>query len=453
MILPQNVVVALRTAILGKQGGQSVGPSLWERLARGAFWSVSSALTARGFVLLASFPIARILGRQQYGEFGVIQSTVGTVGVFASLGLGLTMTKHIAEWRAKDPGVVGGIVRLGSWLAHLSGAALFGLLFFSSSWLAQHALQAPHLADLIRMGALVAFFEAGNAFQTGCLTGLEAFRKLARLSLFSGLVSLPLLVAGVWWGGLRGTITAWVFVSGFRWLLTGFALRAQMANPSFRGTSGRTWKKQRELIAFSFPALLNGTLGVPVMWLANAILVNTPNGYSEMGLFAVANQWRVATLFLPGTVSAALLPILSSFTSTDREARPRLLSKLVLVNIGLAAMVALPVILLSGAILSGYGTQFEGDASVVIIMVLTSVVFAGASVLSRQLISTGRIWRELLSTCLWAICYLTLSFWLAPQLGARGLAIAWLAGVLVQGLYQWSTARSSNAVGLCPTAN
>ena len=69
------------------------------RLARGVFWSMAGAVISRGLMLAAWVLVARMLGKTGYGELGMIQSTVGMFGVFAGFGLGLSATKHVAEFR------------------------------------------------------------------------------------------------------------------------------------------------------------------------------------------------------------------------------------------------------------------------------------------------------------------------------------------------------------------
>src|ERR1035441_7680402 len=77
--------------------------SLRGRFARGAVWSLIGAALAQGANLAASVITARLLGRVQFGMYGMVQSTVGMLGVFAGLGLGLTATKYVAEFRSRDP--------------------------------------------------------------------------------------------------------------------------------------------------------------------------------------------------------------------------------------------------------------------------------------------------------------------------------------------------------------
>src|SRR3989339_928116 len=86
-------------SLLARIQSSSVG----HRLARGVFWSIVGTVVSRGLVLLAMMIVARMLGKTAFGELGMIDSTVGMLGTFAGFGLGVTATKHIAEFRHSDP--------------------------------------------------------------------------------------------------------------------------------------------------------------------------------------------------------------------------------------------------------------------------------------------------------------------------------------------------------------
>lgn len=82
------------------------------RLARGAFWSLIGGVGSRALTLVSSIIVARLLGKEGYGEVGMVQSTIGLFGVFAGFGLGSTATKYIAEYGIKDPEKAGRILNL-----------------------------------------------------------------------------------------------------------------------------------------------------------------------------------------------------------------------------------------------------------------------------------------------------------------------------------------------------
>jgi len=119
--------------------------SLGLRLARGAFWSLVGAVISRVLGVLASVLVARMLGREGFGELGVIQSTVGMFGTFAGFGLGLTATKYVAEFREKDAAKAGRIMALSERIALFTGGLTAVALIVLAPWLAARTLAAPRL--------------------------------------------------------------------------------------------------------------------------------------------------------------------------------------------------------------------------------------------------------------------------------------------------------------------
>src|ERR1700730_13284269 len=124
---------------------KSVRKSLWNttatplraRLARGAFWAVFDASFTRCFALLMSIVVARLVGRELFGEFGVVQGTVGVFALLAGLGMSVTATKYVAELRQKDPVRVGRIIGLSVLVATLSAVIMSIALIATAPWLAR----------------------------------------------------------------------------------------------------------------------------------------------------------------------------------------------------------------------------------------------------------------------------------------------------------------------------
>lgn len=125
------------------------------RLARGVFWSLAGAVFSRGFTLVSTIIVARILGQALYGELGMIRSTVNMFAIFAGFGLGMTATKHIAELYLNDKLKAGRILALSGVFAFITGVLVAAVIFFCAPWLAVHTINAPHLIAEIRIGALI----------------------------------------------------------------------------------------------------------------------------------------------------------------------------------------------------------------------------------------------------------------------------------------------------------
>ena len=68
-------------------------------MATGAFWSFTGTALAKFLILVSGVVCARILTQQQYGQLGIVRSTVNMFVVFGSAGLGMTAAKYISEYR------------------------------------------------------------------------------------------------------------------------------------------------------------------------------------------------------------------------------------------------------------------------------------------------------------------------------------------------------------------
>src|SRR5262245_20650021 len=79
------------------------GGSTSSRLARGAFWNFIGTIAGRALTLPTAVILARLMGREGYGELAIIFASIEFFGAFAGFSLGMTATKHVAEFRTRDP--------------------------------------------------------------------------------------------------------------------------------------------------------------------------------------------------------------------------------------------------------------------------------------------------------------------------------------------------------------
>jgi O-antigen/teichoic acid export membrane protein len=397
---------------------------LEKRLAQGAFWSLAGALIARGLSLLAFIFVARVLGKEGFGELGIIQSTVGMFGVFAGFGMGLTASKYVAELRFKDPVRAGRIIALSNRICWITSSAIAVMVVILAPWLASRFLAAPHLSVLVQISSILLLFSGVAGAQTGALSGLEAFRKIAQVNLLAGLLSFPLIVGGVLCWGLAGALWGLILSQMVSCLLNHWALRAEAGIGRIPLQSRGCLAEWRVLWQFAFPAVLSGVLVGPVNWICSALLVNQANGYAEMGVFNATIQWRNIILFVPSTFGSVALPLLSGLQESSQLHH---YNRVLLVNAALsfisALAIALPVSLLAAWIMAGYGKAFVPGAPVLVLVCLATVIMAVLNVVGQSIASDGKMWFGFALNLIWAAALLASFKYLTPK-GAMGLATA-----------------------------
>ena len=75
---------------------------LQSKLFKDSFWAVFGNGLGNALLLLAGILIARFLGKDLYGEYGVVKTTMFYIATFATFGLGYTSTKYIAQYKEID---------------------------------------------------------------------------------------------------------------------------------------------------------------------------------------------------------------------------------------------------------------------------------------------------------------------------------------------------------------
>jgi O-antigen/teichoic acid export membrane protein len=366
----------------------------------------------------------------------MIQSTVGMLGIFAGLGLGLTATKYVAQFRTLDPERTGRIIALGCAVAIVSGGVLaFGLVAFAPL-LATKTLNAPALADELRIASILLFLNSFNGAQTGALAGFEAFRSIARINLIRGLVTFPISVGLALMWRLPGAIWALAVTAAVTCLLSQLSLRQHCAAMGIRPHFSSAWRERRVLWTFSIPALLSGAMVGPVTWAANTMLVNQQGGYAEMGVFSAANQWRSALLFFPGLVGQVAVPLLSSLQHAEGKGSARRVIVGSMLTNALCVVPVLFVLPCSRWIMSFYGPAFSTRGPVLQISLLSAALLAIQTPVGNLINAFGRTWVGFLMNVGWAVCFLvTAHVLLLWGWGAQALACAYLAAYLAHAIW------------------
>ncbi len=389
------------------------------RLAHGAFWSLAGTVLGRGLTFASYLFIARLLGREIFGELGIVQSTIMMFQVVAGFSLGLTATKFVSECRHRDPDLAGRVIALTTAFALTAGTIMTLLLVGGADLLARSTLNAPGMAGPLRIAAILLLLGALNGAQTGALSGFEAFREMARVNTLTGLVSFFALVGGAWWGGLDGVLWGMVAVAALTAVLNRSVIREYQRRDRIQVRWQDGFREVGILWQFSLPAVLGSLVVVPVNWACNALLVNQPDGYAEMGQFNAMANWRAVLIYVPMVINQVAVPIMSS--QSDPRATMRIVFS---VMVTIAFPLAAGAMFLSSEILGLYGPDFASGASV-LIGGMAMLLFQCISVpIMSSLWSKGRMW----------LCFALNVLWGAVMLGFTAATVkSWGADAVAYG--------------------
>ena len=403
--------------------------SLKGRLIYGIFWNLISALASQGFPMIAAIIAARLLGKFGYGQLGMINSTVILFSTFAGLGLGITATKYIAQFHQTNLERTGRIMGLTNLFGILSGVLMCIILFITAPWLASNTLAAPNLTPILQIASLLLIFNTIVGIQSGSIAGFGAFKDLARIAIFQGIISASLTVIGVYFLGLIGAVTAMVINSIINLILYKLTINNLVKRFKIKIDYLKSWKEKDIIWKLSFPSMLSSVMVGPVVWIANIIIINTAGGYGQLGLFNAADQWRTALSFLPMVIGGVLLPMVSANISKENKA---LETVNVLASWVIVIIIALPLISFPEIIAFFYGQDYFSTVFLqsLAIMMFVSCILSYKEGIGRKLVAKNLMWWGFLSNLVWGILFLG-SILIFKNLGSLGLAISYLISYVV----------------------
>jgi O-antigen/teichoic acid export membrane protein len=413
------------------------------RFARGITWNVVSAVSTQGSVFLTNVVIANLLGRDGFGEFGIIQNTVLIVSGMAQVAMGITATKYVAEFRSCDQAKAGRILGLCSAVSLIMAFVAASIILLTASWLAADILKAPHLTYGLILSSGVIFFSVLTGYQTGALAGFEGYGLLARAGLIQGFLYFIVcsLLALLW--KLEGAFWGMAISFFIRWYIFRWALKREC---SAHKITVDYWNWRTEvpvLTKFAVPAAAIGFLTLPAVWLSSVLLVRQNDGYAQMGLFSAAYNLRTMIVFLPGLMNNVGMSLLNNKRGLGDIGNYR---KVFWTNIGLTQVVVLLgsmlAVLLGPWLLRAFGKDFSEGYPILLILVFSAVGETLTMAVYQAIQSQERMWLSFFSiNAPWCVVCILSAYCYVPTNLAAGLAWAygasWCAAAAMTILQVW----------------
>jgi len=404
------------------------------RLIQGTALNLIAVAFNQGSTLIANIIVARVLMKQGFGEYAMVQSTLLTVTALSQLAIGYTAAKYIAEYRSSDLERAGRIIGLCVIVSTVMAGVGAFLLIAIAPWLACTMLKAPHLAVALMIGSVFLFFSVINGYQTGALSGLEAFGRLAKAGVASGIVAVAAISLGAWWGGVNGSLTGLSISAFVRCIihnrLLRLEIRMQDIKPQCRGSLSR---EKAVIYKFALPAAIAGYYSLPMIWLANAFLVRQPGGYGEIALYSAANNLRILVMSLPNVMNSVGLSVLN-----NEKAKGDLThyNRVFRFNVLYIFLVSLGGVLFTGIfgrlILQLFGKDFGAAHFILWLLLVASILESLSTALYQYVQSQAKIWLSIFSINLPREAFLVMvAYCLVQPYGGAGLAAAYLGSTVL----------------------
>lgn len=401
------------------------------RLISGVTWSVGGSLFVSGLNLLIMLCVARALGREQYGQLILAQSTVNTIGSFAGFGVGATVTRYTAHLRNFETERLARIIRLSEYAILTIATLFFAATLLTADKLALHALNHSAFSAPLRMAAAAIFFSVVDGYQKSILLGFEAVRSLAFSSITGAILGAPVILLLAYRYGIIGAAGGLSGSSLIQALISKRQADRTLKRFGIPRRAPNCFSEWRVLRDFSLPALLSSSIVVTAGWVTQMMLARSAGGFGQVAILGVAMQWFNATLLIPNLAARVTLPMLTERLASNRSDHAMLILKSTVMAV---TAVALPVAIIasiaSNWIIAGYGHDFHAGTDAMVLAAWIAVLAVAAMPVGQILSAANSMWLGVAMNLTWATIYVGLS-WKNVSMGAFGivlsLGIAYLA--------------------------
>jgi O-antigen/teichoic acid export membrane protein len=423
-------------------------PSIGKQIIIGTFWSVVGNGFGKVFTFIAMIFVARILGKESFGEIGLVRSTAITFASISGLGIGMTTTKYIAELlhtNKERTGQIIGMTYIFTFFVSLITAITFYLI---SPYLCE-ILGKPELTHVMRLGSLLLFLMMFLVSQIAVMTGFQDFRNLAIISVIVGILSLPIHVGCTYWFGESGAVAAMISCVVLNIVISNLFIYKNLNKYKIRYKFSNCYSELSVLLNSNLPIMLGCTLYIGTQLLLQMILRLQPNGAEKLGEFYAAQNIQIAFFVIPALLSTVFFPTLCEIGGTNQGKYWQTVKK----GLGLQAIVALimmlPMILFPKFLMKLNGNEFSNNSLILSFFAIWSFINVLCTAVWQVMIDQKKSWICIVITICEIIIILILAYFLLSNYwNGIGILIALTAGrifnfiAIICYLQKYSTAQN-----------
>jgi O-antigen/teichoic acid export membrane protein len=405
--------------------------------AKGSFHLLWGLVISTVISSVATIFIARLLGSDLYGLYGIVLITPQLIGVFRDWGINSAMVRCTAQYRSEDrASEVRSIIVSGIIFEIALGIALSAISFVLSGYLATNIFHRPQIASLIQIASISILAGGLINAATAAFTGIEKMElnsiMLICQSAIKTIIIITLVILGLSTSGAVIGYTIAMVIAG----LIGVALVwTQYTNlPKINSAKLEIKAYIKSMLTFGTPLSLSTIISsfqsqfyaflLPIFYVAD----NT-----AIGNYGIASTFVVLISFFATPITTMLFP---AFSKLNPQKDKETLQNVFQFSIKYATLLVVPVAALvmclsQPAVSTLFGKTYSTAPLFLALLAITYIFPAFGSLSTSNFInSQGKTTFNLYLTIITAAIGFPMGYILILQFGVLGLiATALIAGI------------------------
>lgn len=375
-----------------------------------SFFAVFGNGIGQFLLLVSGILIARFLGKDVYGEYGVAKTNMFYMAGFATFGLVYSSTRFIAKYIKEDKSQVIGIVKTSSAITLIFSSLIAIIIVLFSDSLANY-LDTPDLSDVFKYLSVIIILKALSSTSTGILSGLGLFKNIAINVLSSGGVMLVSCVPLTYYFGLRGSLSSLLLSQLVNTFANYYCINRECRSyPIYYDDN-----HYKELLRFSFPVALQEISYSVCNW-AGILFLTKMSSIGEVGIYSATAQWNAVITFIPGLLANVVLSHLSGSSETEQQKN---IKRIMIVYLICTIIPFVVVYCFTPIIVSMYGPDYSSMGKVLRLMIFATIPTCCSDVYKAEFLASGRPWLLFVLRMTKDIVFLVLTYLLLAYSGGN----------------------------------
>ena len=344
-------------------------------------WMMISHILSRGSFIFSGMLIARYLDKADFASYSYLLLTATMIAIYSAMGIGITTTKFYANIDSKETESPVATLALVSCVLSI----LVVLIFFIFN-----QIFIPSNVDIpILVMAIIIFSMSLDIYTGSALIGLEKFKQLAFVSIFSTIINMITVIFSIYNKNVYISMVGLAVASTLQVIFNSSLVIYNLKVYKFYSLLKVKWHHLIRIFHAIGPMLFVSIIAASGTWIIGRLIIseNSEKAISEFSLFSIGLQWYSIALFLPTMISKVILPQLIKRPNSSSNKLLKFNMLIVSISCLLFAIFgffAEPMIALF------YGSEFKIPRGLIFAYLFAAVVASPANIIGNALIARNK---------------------------------------------------------------
>jgi O-antigen/teichoic acid export membrane protein len=292
--------------------------------AKGSFHLLWGLVISTVISAIATIFIARLLGSNLYGLYGIALISPNLIGVFRDWGINSAMVRYTAQFRSEDrASEVRSILISGIIFEIALGMALSAISFVLSGYLATNMFHRPEITSLIQIASITILAGGLINAATAAFTGIEKMHlnsiMLICQSTIKTIIIITLVILGL---GTSGAVIGYTIAMIIAGLIGVTLVWTQYKNlPKLSNVKLEIKAYIKSMLAYGTPLSLSAIIsGFQSQYYTFLLPIFYITDNTAIGNYGIANTFVVLIAFFATPITTMLFPAFSKLNpQKDKE--------------------------------------------------------------------------------------------------------------------------------------